>query len=296
MKMKKIFRQTALALFAFLAFCGCSKHEITFPTVDVGNNIAEVRVFNYIPNTLASNVLFNYGTINNSPIVTSGYSLAQWGSRPSSSGVFYKVDAGSVTLNLYKNAGDTDPAYTATFNVAAGKTDIYITDFNSAPILVSSGYPLGYGEDVSAVNTYVRFLNLLCETSGVPYTGKLQYQWALITKDLSGTAANVSSWANVGGPVAYGEVTDWATINISDFMSFLGHPITAIDPGQCYVYYRIVDESGNVIKVANSKGVMLDYFDYWSAYAGRHCTHIEKGIRTSKTTGLRSGVSLQYAQ
>ena len=296
MKMKRIFSILSFASLMFFVFSGCSKHEIKYMTDDVKDDVAEVKIFNYINSTSTASVLFKNGTLNNSSVVTSSYTLAQWGSRPSSSGMYYTLEVGSATLNLFKTADGTTPDLTATFNLTSGKTDVYLVSYNLPPVLVSSGYPLGYGTNTNAVSTYVRFLNLLMESADVPYSGKLQYQWALIPKTLPRTAASVTEWNNVGSPVAYGEATDWTAIDISNFMDYWGNPGTTISSGYCHVEFRILTEDGSVLKVMGSTGAYADYFDYWSCSAGRHATHVEKGIRTVKTTGLRSGVALNYAQ
>ncbi|MEG2781039.1 MAG: hypothetical protein RR919_09550, partial [Bacteroidales bacterium] len=140
------------------------------------------------------------------------------------------------------------------------------------PIVIENEYPYKSNIATGTPKTWetdsvalVKFYNFLYETPTEPYAGKLQYQY----KD-----ARSGEWTNLGKLVGFGEATERVTIKVVKTINN--------SSGFCRIYYRILDEQGNILKVMNSSSKMVNYGDWWNTYIGRAYMHIYKGIRIAK--------------
>lgn len=286
----KILKYIPLFLAAVGVLSSCDKHEIEFPFTNV-NEMTQVQLHYFVPtSTATANNIYKielgdqtYVQPNNASI------MSTYNGQPSGSvGLFYTVKENNPVLRYYLGP-DLKLAYERTLNLIPGrKQNVIVYDFDKDPLIIDTGYSSNnitfevtptYQTDSIG---YVRFYNLMYETPGVPYKGKIQYQAHYRSKWLNN---DWSEWQNVGEPIGFGESTSWAPVSID-------RP-TGAAYGQTSVYYRILDENGDELKVMNQYGNYANYSDYWTLYVGRRYQHFLRGFRSDKT--IRAGVS-QWTQ
>lgn len=283
----KILKYIPLFLAAVGVLSSCDKHEIEFPFTNV-NEMTQVQLHYFVPtSTATANNIYKielgdqvYVQPNNASI------MSTYNGQPSGSvGLFYTVKENNPVLRYYLGP-DLKLAYERTLNLIPGrKQNVIVYDFDKDPLIIDTGYSSNnitfevtptYQTDSIG---YVRFYNLMYETPGVPYQGKIQYQAHYRSKWLNN---DWSEWQNVGEPIGFGESTSWAPVSID-------RP-TGAAYGQTAVYYRILDENGDELKVMNQYGNYANYSDYRTLYVGRRYQHFLRGFRSDKT--IRAGVSL----
>ena len=282
----KILKYIPLALVA-LGLVSCEKHEISFPMHNV-NDMAQVQIHYFCP--VAADAAHGIYKIElgdqtyvqpNNAIIMNTYN----GQPSGSVGLFYTVTDLEPTLRYYVSP-QQNLAYERKLKLIPNrKQNVIVYDFDKDPLIIDTGYgENGFTFDKTpSYETdsigFVRFYNLMYETPGVPYAGKIQYQAHYRSRWLNN---QWTEWENVGEPVGFGECTSWAPVKIDQ-------PQGAAY-GQTAVYYRILDEDGNVLKVMNQSGNYVDYSDYWTLYVGRRYQHFIRGFRSDKT--IRAGVSV----
>ena len=268
-------------LAAPLAFLSCEKNVIEFPTETLEQKgydaefqlhyveAIDNKAVNYIDSVFVNGTLY-------SSVKGSG-SLQPYGSLPSGRvSAFFAAKSGPVNLKLYRKGA---VVYEQDFELLKGKQNVFVYALDRKPVVVQSDYPYRAGEDgrpdptqdeynTDSVAT-IRFCNFLFEADGQPYQGKLQYQWK--NRDDEKDASGEYPWKNIGGPVGFGEVSERAMVII--------HKDVFNSSGYQYIDYRIVDESGKVLRLWNSRKKEVDYSDYWRAYIGRGYMHIFAGNR-----------------
>ena len=224
---------------------------------------------NYIDSVFVNDVLY-------SSVDGSGQLLTYNGVPGGGIARFFAAKSGSNRITLWR---DGAVVYDKNANLKPGKQNIFIYDLAQEPKIIESGYP--YRDVVSrpdpTAETFdtdsiavVRFYNFLFEADGTPYAGKLQYQWRNDVKDAEGNYI----WHNVGAPVAFGEASEYTPLTV--------HKVVFNHSGYQRIDYRILDESGKVLRLNNSKGTEIDYSDWWNAYIGRVYMHIFAGYRKDK--------------
>ncbi len=261
-----------ISLFVVIvSFISCEENEIEYMTTDVSSGTAEFQLHYFVPiEATTSNYIYQV-EINDKLYANSTAPLFTYDAIPTddAAGRFYTVDAGTVNIKLYKGS-DLELVYDKDVTLSEGKQNIFIHDFDEAPIVLDNGYPYeaNVTEDTDST-CYVKFYNFLYESEGVPTDLKLQYQYV---------DTETSDTINIGNPVAFGETTGWQPVKVikSIFNSY----------GYNRIYYRIkvVDANGNItgeLSLVNSSSVYKDYSDYWSEYIGRRYHHIFGGIRTT---------------
>lgn len=268
MRIKKYLIYTVVVLASF----ACNKHEILYNTTDVTKNTAEFQLHyfepitnvaaNYIDSVYVNNVLY-------SSVKGSGQLLPYNGVPGGATGRFFAVESGNVNFKFYRKG---NIVYDKDVTLKPGKQNVFVHNFNQAPIAIDNKYPYYTGSiDASGVfNTdsvaTVMFCNFLYEDKDTPYQGKIQYQFQNV---------RTLEWENLGSLVGFGESTERVKVKIikSIFNS----------SGYCRVNYRMLDEAGNILQVMNTSGRYINYSDYWNGYIGRSYMHIFSGIRTAKS-------------
>lgn len=282
----KILKYIPLAL-AALGLVSCEKHEITFPMTNV-NDMAQVQIHYFVPtSTATANNIYKIDLGDETfTMPNNGSIMSTYNGQPSGAvGLFYTVKELEPVLRYYLGP-EQNLAYERKLKlIPARKQNVIVYDFDKDPLIIDTGYgENGFTFDKTpSFETdsvgFVRFYNLMYETPGVPYAGKIQYQAHYKSKWLDN---DWTEWVNVGKPVAFGECTDWQELKMDK--------PTGPSYGNINMYYRILDEDGNVLKVMNQAGNYVDYSDYWSFYVGRRYQHFIRGFRSDKT--IRAGVSV----
>ncbi|MDE6810598.1 MAG: hypothetical protein K2J42_11015 [Muribaculaceae bacterium] len=286
----KILKYIPLFLAAVGVLSSCDKHEIEFPMTNV-NEMTQVQLHYFVPvSTATANNIYKielgdqvYVQPNNASIMSTN------NGQPSGSvGLFYTVKETNPVLRYYLGP-EQKLAYERKLNLIPGrKQNVIVYDFDKDPLIIDTGYSSNnITFDVTPTYEtdsigYVRFYNLLYETPGVPYQGKIQYQAHYRSRWLNN---DWTEWENVGEPVAFGECTSWSSVKIDQ-------PHGA-DYGRINVYYRILDENGDELQVMGQNGKYSNYSDYWQLQAGRRYQHFFRGYRSDAT--IRAGVS-QWTQ
>ena len=277
MNMKK-FRFSIIAFAALLVLGSCTKHKLWFPMDEMPKDWAEIQLHYMEPinNVAANNIdsVYVNGTLYSSK--DGGGTLFPYNGVPCMDvGKFFGVKSGSVNIRLMRG-GET--IYDRNVNLEAKKQNVVIHDLNADPIVIDNRYPYWNDRGTAATAATfkddsvckVMFVNLLYESPGVPYPGKLQYQYK------RHDAAEDEPWNNIGEPVGFGEGTERTLVLIHWESGPTGnyYKVQRED-------YRILDEAGNVLQVMNSKGAMIDYSDWWNARVGKVYMHFLRGYRTA---------------
>ncbi|WP_164111003.1 MULTISPECIES: hypothetical protein [Sphingobacterium] len=161
-------------------------------------------------------------------------------------------------------------------------------DFNKPPFLIrhETPYP-SVTTEFTGKTAWVRFANFLYESAGAPTSLKLQYQFQYVVDNETGEK---SPWANIGKPVAFGEVTGWEPVTVNKTVE--------ISSGTARIDYRIRligsdgSDQGSLI-VRNSAGKMVDYSDWWNAAIGRVYMHTLAGNRVATPiASVKQGTAL----
>lgn len=286
----KILKYIPLALVA-LGLVSCEKHEITFPMHNV-NDMAQVQLHYFVPMaTSTANNIFKVELgdqvivqPNNAAVISTNN-----GTPGGAGGRFYTVKDTETTLRYYKGASH-ELVYDRNIKLIPNrKQNVIVYDFDKDPLIIDTGYGEdGFSFDVTPTYQtdsvgYIRFYNLLYESPGVPYQGKLQYQSRYRSKWLNN---DWTEWRNVGKPVGFGECTDWETVSFD-------RPQGA-SYGNTNIYYRLLDEDGNELQIMNASGKYVNYSDYWGLYVGRRNQHFLRGYRTDNKITCAVSQWLQY--
>lgn len=275
--MKKLRNLIYLLTFLATAF-SCKKHVIQYDTKTV-SNAAEFQLHYMVPLTAgAANNIYKV-EINDQVFANDASPLYTYNAIPSGKvGAFFNTKVGENNIKLYKGA-DLEPVYDQNVTLSQGKQNVVVYDFDKPPVVFDNGFP--YQAEVTentGETAWVKFYNFLYDTVGVPTNLKLQYQWQYIVDNETG---ELSDWSNLGDPVAFGESTGWEPVHVNKAVE--------ISSGYGRINYRIrvIDQNGNdagSLEVLNSRGNMVDYSDYWTAYIGRRYHHFLSGIRTASPT------------
>ena len=191
-------------------------------------------------------------------------------------GRFYAVNPGNTNIKLYLKAklepkGDS-LVYDQNVTLTKGKQNVFVHDFAQPMISFDNGFPYIRRETVSTDSTaWIKFYNFLYESTGVPTTKIIQYQYV---------DSRTDALVNIGKPVAFGEATDWEQVTVVK--------TDVISAGYRTITYKMkeVDSNGNVIgdlMVTNTSGTSVAYSGTLSTYIGRRYHQIFAGQRTVKS-------------
>ena len=255
---------------AVLLFAGCEMHEIQFADSDPVTGKAQFQIMYVEPiaNTTANRIdsVFVNGTLYNS--IEMPQKLTVNAVIPYPNG-YYVAPAGMVNIKFYRGAdanGNSKLVYETNVNLSERKQQVMVYDLNADPIILDDEYPyLSHSTTGTATNfdtdslVSYRFVNFFFEKPGVPYSGKLQYQYS----NNSGSSYVDGDWYNLGEPIGFGEQT---TRNCA-----IVHKTVFNSSGYQTLRFRCVDEQGNTVTRTT---------DYWTAYIGRVNTHVLRGCRT----------------
>ena len=266
----KIMKYLSLVLVLALAV-SCEKNEITFDATPLAD-MAEFQLHYFVPVTSGAANNITKVEINGQLYANNKAPLSTYNAIPSGSvGRFYTVDPGNVNIKMYQGADMDVLVYDQNVNLTTGKQNIFVHDFDLAPVVFDNGFP--YTPNVTAhtdSTCWVKFYNFLYETAGVPTDLKLQYQYI--------DPRDATKMVNVGSPVAFGETTGWQPIKVVKSIE--------ISSGYARVDYRIkvIDSSGAEVgdlQVMKTNGSFGNYADYWNGYIGRRYHHIMSGMRAA---------------
>lgn len=269
----KVLKYLAYSLALCFMIASCDKHEILYNTEPAQDAEFQLHYFepivnkaaNYIDSVFVNGVL--YSSVNGS-----GQLLPYNGVPGGATGRFFSVKSGEVNFKFYRK---DKVVYDQNCTLVAGKQNVVVHDLTKAPVVLDNGYPYQHTTEwVPGVSEYgtdslatVKFCNFLYEKPGEPYAGKLQYQWE---------HPRTKEWHNLGAPVAFGQATERVAITIVKTVHN--------SSGYCRINYRILDENGELLKVRNSGGKMVNYGDYWNGYIGRSYMHFFRGNRAATPT------------
>lgn len=269
MKIMKNIQYLLIAVFALL-LAGCEKHEIEFNASDPVTGKAQFQIFyaepitNNTDNRIDS--VFVNGQLYNS--VEMPQKLTVNAVIPYPNG-YYVAPAGMVNIKFYRGkdaGGNAKLVYDVSVNLSERKQMVLVYDLTTDPIVLDDAYPYDkysagataatFGTD--SVVSY-RFINMFFAEPGVPYSGKLQYQYS----NNSGSSYTEGDWHNLGEPVGFGEQTGRVPAIV--------HKTIYNSSGYQTLRFRCVDPNGNTVARTT---------DYWTAYIGRINTHVLRGCMT----------------
>ena len=279
--MKKIIY--IFSIISLMLFASCDKHQIIYDTVPIGDK-AEFQLHYFAPVTsVAANYIdsvFVNGILYSS-VSGSGQLVPYNGVPGGATGRFFAVEAGPVHFQFWRGP---NVVYDKTITLKTGKQNLFVYDLTKDPVWFDNGFPYNDTKNAhgnaSTWNTdsleTVAFYNFLYEDASTPYPGKIQYQYQ---------DKRTLEWKNVGRAVGFGEATEREKIVVvKDVFNSQGS--TRID-------YRMLDENGEVLRLMNTAGAMVNYSDYWTGNIGRAYMHIFGGIRTAApVASIRQWTSL----
>lgn len=254
-----------------LLLVGCEKHEIEFNPSDPVTGMAQFQVMYVEPIavTTANRIdsMFVNGMLYNS--INMPQTMAVNAVTPYPNG-YYTAPAGMTNIKLYRGAdagGSAKLVYDVSLNLPERKQIILIYDLNADPIVLDDEYPYpkySTGATAATFNTdsvvSYRFINMFFESPGVPYSGKLQYQYS----NNSGSSYTAGDWHNLGEPIGFGEQTARVEAIV--------HKTVFNSSGSQTLRFRCVDPATGVTVTRTT--------DYWTAYIGRINTHVLRGCMT----------------
>ena len=267
----KYFKYTAILFMLVIGVTSCTKHELLYDTTEVDSTMTEFQLHyfapvvndaaNYIDSVFVNGILY-------SSVRGSGQLQPYNGVPGGTVGRFFAIKSGNTNFQFYRK---DVIVYDYNVELKSGKQNVFVYDFTKAPIVIDNGYPYRdkyntgatvAGWDTDSIAT-VRFYNFLYEDATNPYKGKIQYQY----QDY-----RTKEWMNFGEPVGFGEATERIEIVVVKE--------TFNSQGTRRVDYRMLDENGDILRIRNSAGGMVDYSDWWNSTIGRATMHIFAGIRT----------------
>ena len=255
----RVLKYIALAAAAFAALA-CGKHMVDF-NGDSATDKAMLQILYFEPiNNISDNAM---DSVYINDVRVSG-TLYVYNQSPSSYR-FFAVSPGAVNIKLFRGAeqdGSSRLVYERDVTLDAGRWQVVVYDLNEDPFILDDDYPYpnhSSGGDPATFNTdslvSYRFLNVVYQSPGVPYQGKLQYQYM---------PKHDNTWHDLGEPVGFGEQTARVCVAV--------HKTVFNSSGSERVEFRCVDpETGQFVAKTS---------DYWNGYIGRAYTHILRGCLT----------------
>lgn len=258
-----------LLLIVFIS--SCEQNVVEYQSTPVGDNVAEFQLHYFVPVTAVAANNITKVELNGKILSNSTAPITTYNGIPSGSvGRFYTTNTGANTIKMYQGTNADKLVYESQVSLTNGKQNVFVHDFNKPPVVFTNGFPYTVNTTEDTDSTcWVKFYNLLYETTGTPTTLKIQYQYVdTRTKEL----------INIGSPIAFAETTGWQpvkivkTINNSSGYSRIDYKIKVIDAG------------GNVVgdlEIINNKNVYTAYSGFFTEYIGRRYHHILSGLRSA---------------
>jgi hypothetical protein len=257
-----------------LLFISCEKNEIKFDCRPAGN-AAEFQLHYMVPVVATAANYITRVEVNGQLISNSTNILTTYNGIPGGAvGRFYTADPGATNVKMYfKGKINVDSlVYDQNATLTTGKQNVFVHSFTQPPVVLENGYPFESNTTTVTDSTaWVKFYNFLYETSGVPTTLRIQYQYL-------DTRTNLP--VNIGSPLYFGETTGWQPVTVVK--------TDKVSAGSRTVYFnmRVIDASGidqGKLKTMNTSGSFVDYSDYWTLFIGRRYHHIFAGFRAVKS-------------
>ncbi|WP_299669166.1 hypothetical protein [uncultured Polaribacter sp.] len=280
---------TKIKLFLVCTFLitACEQNEVEYLATQINDETtAQFQLHYMVPIASGTANNINKVELNDQLLTNETATLPTYSYIPRGAvGKFFTTEPGIVNLKLHQGTVDNlSLVYDHDIDLPAGKSNIIIHNFDEAPIIIENGAPY---PKVTTENTgetaWIKFYNILYETPGVPTPLKLQYQYQYTTNNETG---DLSEWINLGNPVLFGEATGWEPVTVNKRVE--------VSSGNARVDYRIRligqdgSDQGN-LEVTNSRGNIVEYGDWWTAYVGRVYHHMFTGYRINSTS-LRARV------
>src|SRR5690554_6586342 len=212
--MKKII--SILTVIIVAAFStSCEKNVVGMDAELISDETTQIKLFYMVP--LSSGTANNINKIELDGVLITNETtpLNTFNFLPSGTvNKFFATKTGSVNLKLYRGAvSNLTLAYDRNVNLLPGKQALFIHSFDADPVIIPHSTPLPeVVSEHTATAAWVRFINLMYETPGVPTNLRLQYQWQYTTDYETGAK---SEWAYLGEPVAFGEATGCEQIYVN---------------------------------------------------------------------------------
>jgi len=285
---------TKIGLFLVGTFliAACEQHVVEYQTTQISDETtAQFQLHYMVPISGGSANYINMVELNGQLLTNETSVLPPNSYIPRGAvGKFFATEPGTANLKLYKGTVDNlSLVYDRDIELPSGKNNVIIHSFDEAPIIIDNEAPY---PKITTENTgetsWIKFYNILYETPGVPTTLKLQYQFQYTTDNETG---DKSEWANLGNPVSFGEATGWEPVIVNKRVE--------VSSGNARVDYRIRligqdgSDQGN-LEVKNSRGNLVEYGDWWTAYVGSVRHHMFNGYRVDSPS-LRARVRQSIA-
>lgn len=287
--MKNIHKILTLMM-AVLVLSSCEKNVIGLDAEQIDHSTPQFQIFNMVPLPAGTENTVNKMEVNGTVMTNETTPMAPFNFLPGPSNIvnanrFFASSETNLNIKLYRGASiNLTLSYDQNVTLQPGKQSLFVHDFDHPPINIAfpSPLPKAVSEDTGTA-AWIRFINLMYESPGVPTTLRLQYQWQYTTDNETGAK---SDWLNLGQPVAFGEATGWEQIVVNKTVE--------ASEGLARIDYRVrlIGTDGSdqgSLQVRNSTGGLVDYADWWNANIGRVYNHVFAGYRTvnaSATPGV----------
>lgn len=287
--MKNIHKILTLMM-AVLVLSSCEKNVVGLDAEQIDESTPQYQVFNMVPLPAGTANTVNKMEVNGTLLTNETTPMGPFNFLPGPSNVvnanrFFATNETSINIKLYRGAAtNLTLSYDQNASLQPGKQSLFVHDFNQPPINIPFPMPLPQvvSEDTGTA-AWIRFINLMYESPGVPTTLRLQYQWQYTTDNETG---DKSAWLNLGQPVAFGEATGWEQIVVNK--------VVEASAGDARIDYRVrlIGADGSdqgPLQVRNSTGSLVDYTDWWTGNIGRVYSHVFAGYRdvnASATPGV----------
>ncbi|MBT1698038.1 hypothetical protein KK083_14190 [Fulvivirgaceae bacterium PWU4] len=277
----KILKNIVWILLAVCAF-SCEEHVIEYDAAPV-SGAAEFQLHYVVPVTaVAANNIYRV-EINGKVYSNTSAPLTTYNAIPSgTASAFYTAEPGNVNIKLYQGTDGTTLVYDQNATLVAGKQNIFVHNFNQPPVVVDNGFPY---QDAVTLDTdttsYVKFYNFLYETTNVPTTLRLQYQYIFTRSYFNEKGERIivnKDTLDVGPPVAFGESTGWQPVKV------FKEVYNASGTARLDYLIQVVDANGNItgrLQARTTGGTTQPYADFWTTTVGRNVHHIYAGLRTA---------------
>lgn len=198
------------------ALClSCEKHDIVYHGYkDVTGDVAMFKITYCAPLRMIAANYVDSVYVNGAYVTGSnsdGGQLQVRGTVPSGvPGAFYSAPAGSVHIQFFK---DGATVYDQSVSLSKGKYNLFVHDLDAAPTVHTNEWDFLSNRDSDATaetwdtdsTANIRFFNFAYSADGVPYPGKLQYQWCPYNASPDRTPEKDEEgnyiWRDLGEPV-----------------------------------------------------------------------------------------------
>ena len=290
----KFFKYIMIAMASLVALTSCEKHGLGYDCENIDTSEkALVVIWRLIPEAATTaNRVYNI-TIDDQPLWGNNYTYMAAKDWMPNQSRHYILEPGDHNMKWYLLDGTC--VYDQNFTAIAGMQEIYVTNYNAAPIVIDNNleYPCDATE-LTGEAFYVRFVNLQYEDANFNIPDyKLQY-WYQDPTDLE--------WYPASDPVGFGEASNWYRVHVDQFAperskqsgsgssrfsadNRVGHTVTS---GTCTIYYKMkrIEADGTESwytynRKNGAEASETEYTDYWTAYVGRHEFHMFRGCRVT---------------